>query len=181
MLIPVVIGLSIGAATVAVTIATRPAAFRIARSAVLTAPAGALFHYVNDFHRWGEWSPFAKLDPNMKLTFEGAPSGVGAVYHWSGNGRAGAGRMAITDSTDNRRIAIDLSFTKPMKTDNKAEFTFEPVSGGTRVTWAMSGNNNFVGKAFALIMDTDKLVGSSFEEGLRNLDVAAGATRSLAS
>jgi hypothetical protein len=117
----------------------------------------------------------------MKVTFEGAPSGVGAVYRWEGNGRAGTGHMAITDSTDNRRIAIDLSFIKPMKTDNKAEFTFEPVSGGTRVTWVMSGNNNFVGKAFALIMDTDKLLGSSFEEGLRNLDVAAGATRSLAS
>jgi hypothetical protein len=181
MLIPVAIGVTIGAATVAVTIATRPAAFRIARSAVLTAPTDALFRYVSDFHLWGDWSPFAKLDPNMTITYEGAPSGVGAVYLWAGNGRAGAGRMAITASTASRRIAIDLSFTKPMKTENKAEFTFEPVAGGTRVTWAMSGNNNFVGKAFALVMNTDKMVGSSFEEGLRNLDVAAASTRSLAS
>jgi len=180
MLIPVAIGLSIGLATVAVTIATRPAAFRITRSVVLTAPVEALFRHVNDFHLWQHWSPFVKLDPNMKVSFEGAAQGVGAVYHWSGNNKAGAGRMAITDSAENRRVAIELSFSKPMKAQNTAEFSFEPVSGGTRVTWAMTGNNNFVGKAFALIMDTDKMVGGSFEEGLNNLGVAASTKRSLA-
>jgi len=181
MLIPVAIGATIGLATVAVTIATRPAAFRIARSVVLSAPAAALFSYVHDFHLWEQWSPFAKLDPNMKVSFEGAPRGVGAVYLWAGNSKAGAGRMAITDSAESQRIVIDLSFSKPMKTENKAEFTFEPVPGGTRVTWAMSGNNNFVGKAFALIFNTDKMLGSSFEEGLRSLGAAAGSARSLAS
>jgi Polyketide cyclase / dehydrase and lipid transport len=180
MLIPVGIGLTIGIATVAVTIATRPAAFRIVRSQVLSAPVEALFGYVNDFHLWDQWSPFAKLDPNLKVGFEGAAQGVGAVYHWSGNSKAGAGRMTITDSRALQRIAIDLSFSKPMPAENKAEFTFEPVSEGTRVTWSMTGHNNFVGKAFALVMDMDKMVGRSFEQGLSNLGVLASAQRSLA-
>jgi uncharacterized protein YndB with AHSA1/START domain len=186
MFVPIAIGVTIGAATVAVTVATRPAGFVITRSAVLAAPADALFTLVNDFHLWEQWSPYAKLDPNMKVTYEGAPAGVGAVYHWSGNNKAGTGRMAITESAPARRIKIDLSFSKPMKAEHKAEFTFEPVSGAsgaTKVTWAMTGDRNFVGKAFALIVDLDKLVGTAFEEGLRNLgSVAASASaRTLAS
>jgi len=26
---------------------------------------------VNDFHQWDAWSPWAKLDPDAKITFEG--------------------------------------------------------------------------------------------------------------
>jgi uncharacterized protein YndB with AHSA1/START domain len=185
MLVPIAIGVTIGAATVAVTVATRPAGFRISRSAVLAAPADALFKYVNDFHLWDQWSPYAHLDPNMKVSYEGAPAGVGAVYHWSGNSKAGTGTMTITDSAPSKRIAIDLSFSKPMKADNKAEFTFEPVSGGVKVTWTMTGDRNFVGKAFSLIVDMDKLVGTAFEQGLVSLGKVAGSTggaaRTLAS
>jgi uncharacterized protein YndB with AHSA1/START domain len=173
VLIPVAIGATIGAMAVAVTIATRPAAFRISRSAVLTAPIDRLFEHVEDFHHWAAWSPFAKLDPDMTTTFEGATKGVGARYGWSGNSKAGQGKMAITDSVPGQRIAIDLSFDKPMKAENKTVFTFEQTAGGTRVTWTMTGNNSFMGKAFALVVDVDKLLGSSFDEGLQSLGAVA--------
>jgi len=176
VLIPIGLGITIGATAVAVTIATRPAAFRIVRSAVIDAPPEVLFPFVNDFHHWSKWSPFEKLDPTMHKTFEGAALGVGSVYTWSGNSKAGEGKMTITDSTPHRRIALDLSFNKPMKAENKTEFTFEPVAGGTRVTWAMTGRNNFLGKAFALIVNVDNMLGVSFEQGLQALGKVATAS-----
>ena len=46
----------------------------------------------------GAWSPWAKIDPAAKITFEGPPAGTGAGYTWAGNNKVGEGRMTITDS-----------------------------------------------------------------------------------
>ena len=51
-------------------IATRPADFRIERSAQVDAPRDVVFSVINDLRRWSEWSPYDKRDPNMKKTFE---------------------------------------------------------------------------------------------------------------
>jgi hypothetical protein len=72
-----------------VIVALQPAAFRIARSATMSAPAADAFAQVNDFHNWDAWSPWAKLDPAMKQTYAGAPAGTGAIYTWVGNNQVG--------------------------------------------------------------------------------------------
>ena len=132
-----------------------------------------VFGYLNDFHRWGEWSPWEKLDPAMKRTFSGAPAGVGAVYSWSGNSKAGEGSMAITDSVPSSRIALDLNFIRPFKSSNVTEFTLKPTADGVNLNWAMSGANTTMGKAFSLVTSMDKLVGKDFERGLTNLTTLA--------
>jgi hypothetical protein len=54
-----------------------------------------------------------------------------------------------------------------------AEFTFQPDGNGpnvgTKVTWAMFGENNFIAKAFCLVMNQDKMIGGYFDKGLQNL------------
>jgi hypothetical protein len=72
-------------------VALQPAEFRIERTTVISAPPPAVFAQVNDFHKWGTWSPWAKLDPAMTQRFEGAPDGTGAIYSWAGNGQVGEG------------------------------------------------------------------------------------------
>jgi hypothetical protein len=57
--------------------ATRPATFRVERSTRISAPPERIFHYVNDFHQWGVWSPYEK-------TYGGAAAGKGAVYNMIG-------------------------------------------------------------------------------------------------
>ena len=44
----------------------------------LGAPPEQVFALINDFHRWGEWSPWEKLDPAMNRTF-GGPAGSTAT------------------------------------------------------------------------------------------------------
>jgi hypothetical protein len=58
-----------------VVAAMQPSNFRYSRDATFNATPAAVFEQVNDFHKWGTWSPWAKKDPNAKETIDGAPSG----------------------------------------------------------------------------------------------------------
>ena len=149
--------------------ALQPADFRIARSATIAAPASAVFEQLNDFHKWNDWSPWAKLDPNAKNTFEGAPAGVGASFAWAGNHEVGEGRMTITESKPGELVRMKLEFIKPFAATNTAEFTLKPEGDQTAVTWSMTGRNGFMGKAMGLIINCDKMVGGQFEQGFANL------------
>ena len=153
-----------------IIIASRPADFRITRSARIAAPVDVVFDNVNDLHKWEAWSPWAKMDPDAKSTYSGASSGPGASMDWSGNNKVGAGKMTIADSRANEIIRINLEFIRPFKANNLAEFTFKPEGDQTVVTWTMSGKNNFMGKTFSLFVNCDKMVGGEFEKGLASLN-----------
>jgi uncharacterized protein YndB with AHSA1/START domain len=169
MIIYILIALAIIVAGLIVVVAKQPADFRITRSATIPAPPLVVFDEVNDFHRWAAWSPWARMDPTAKNTFEGTPAGVGSTFSWVGNAKVGEGKMTLLESRPSQLIRIRLDFLKPMKATNIAEFTFNPAGGGTLVTWTMTGTNNFMGKAFGLLVNCDKMIGGQFEEGLRNL------------
>lgn len=147
--------------------------FRIERSLVIQAEPATLYAMVDDFRRWREWSPYEGLDPHLGRTYSGADAGKGAVYAWDGNKKAGAGRMEIVDTAALDRITIQLDFSRPMRTRNKAEFTFVPEGGGTRVTWAMEGAKPFMFRVMSLFIDMDKMIGRDFEKGLATLKAAA--------
>ena len=157
-------------------IATRPDTYRVERSTRIAAPPDVVFGRVNDFHHWDAWSPWAKLDPKMKKTFAGAPSGVGATYSWAGDRKVGEGNMRITDSRPPERIDIRLEFTKPWQAVNPVEFTFRPDGAGTKVSWAMSGTNNFLFKAMSVFGDMDAMIGKDFDKGLLALKAEAERT-----
>lgn len=156
-------------AALAVVVALRPADFRIARSASFSAPPAAVFEQVNDLHKFQEWSPWAKLDPAAKNSFQGPPSGTGAAFSWAGNMEVGEGTMTITESRPGELVRFRLDFRKPIAGTNTAEFTFQPEGGGTLVTWSMEGKNGFIAKAVGLVMDCDRMVGGQFEKGLADL------------
>jgi hypothetical protein len=157
------------AAVFALVVSSRPSEFRVTRSTAIAAPPAAVFGQVNDLHRWEAWSPWAKIDPAMKQTYDGPAAGVGAAYEWAGNRNVGEGRMRITESLPPELIRFKLEFLKPFKGDCDTLFTFQPQGGGTQVTWTMSGRNHFLAKAMGLFMDCDKMVGGQFETGLTNL------------
>jgi uncharacterized protein YndB with AHSA1/START domain len=153
--------------------ATRPDTFRVQRTKSIKAPPEKIFAFINDFHSWGAWSPYEKLDPAMKRTYSGAANGKAAVYEWEGNSEVGAGRMEITESSPPSRVGIKLDFTRPFQSHNFAEFTLEPGGDSTKVTWAMHGPNLFVGKVMGIFFDMDNMIGKDFETGLVNLETIA--------
>ena len=174
-MIPVLIALAIIALLLFVIIAGRPDEFIVSRSANISAPPERIFPSVNELKKWDAWSPWARLDPNCKITFEGPAAGNGASYTWSGNNKVGAGKMAIIESVPGSLICLRLEFLKPFKATNLAEFKFTPQSGQTLVVWSMSGKNNLFFKVFGLFMDCDKMIGKDFEKGLASLKFIAEA------
>jgi hypothetical protein len=51
-----------------IVVAMQPADFRVERTTNIAAPQADVFAQVNDFHKWDAWSPWAKLDPEAKVT-----------------------------------------------------------------------------------------------------------------
>lgn len=155
--------------------ATRPDSFRVQRSAILNAPPDRIAPLISDFHHWEAWSPWEKLDPAMQKTYSGAPAGKGAVYEWSGNSKAGAGRMEILDASP-AKVSIKLDFIKPFEGHNLTDFTLDPQPGfpsATRVNWDMHGPSPYLSKLMGIFMNMDRLIGNDFEQGLANLKTVA--------
>lgn len=148
--------------------AMQPAEFHVTRSLSIAVPASVLFEQVNDLHLWEAWSPWIKMEPDVKKSFSGPASGIGARYSWEGK-KTGSGRMTTIECRPNELLRFDLRFEKPFKAQNVAEFSFKPEGGETVVTWSMTGKNNFVGKAFGLVVNCDKMCGDQFISGLQNL------------
>lgn len=175
MLTPILIVVAAVVAFFLVFVATRPPEFRVERSAAISGPPDVVFDQVNDLHKWEAWSPWAKMDPNAKTTYEGPPAGVGAAFSWAGNGKVGEGKMTIIESRAGELVRFRLDFLKPFKGTNEAEFTFKPQGEKTLVTWSMQGRRNFMMKLFGLFMNCDKMIGCQFEKGLADMNAVVEA------
>ena len=149
--------------------ATKPDTFKIQRTAMIKASPEKIFPYINDLHQWGAWSPWEGLDPALKKTFSGTPSGKGAIYEWDGNDKVGKGRMEIEETVPSSKILIKLDFFEPFNAHNKAEFSLQPQGKETLVSWTMYGPNPYISKVMSTFVSMDDMVGKDFETGLANL------------
>ena len=169
------IGIGIAFVALIVFVATRPAEYRVARSEDVAAPADVVFDQIDSYKAWPAWSPWEKQDPAMTKTYEGPERGVGAMYSWK-SAKVGAGKMTTLESEPGKHVGIELKFIAPFENTARADFTLEPSGADkTKVTWAMTGHNNFVGKFFGLFMDMDSMIGKDFEKGLGLLKTTSEA------
>lgn len=153
--------------------ATRPDTFHVERSATVSAPPAKIFAIIEDFKQWSAWSPWDKLDPNMKRTYSGAERGVGAIYAWEGNSDVGKGSMEITEAVPNEKMVEKLKFLEPFASQSTVTFTLTAKGQETEIKWAMDGDNEFMGKLMGIFMDMDTMIGKDFEAGLANLKALA--------
>ena len=172
MLRKIFVGLAVGLAALAAYIATRPAHFSISRSRTLAAPPDVVARARERFSQMAGVVALGKTGPRDDREYSGAPAGPGASYGWKGNNDVGEGRMTITDSRPPQSVTIRLEFIRPFAATNTTQFDFAPSGPGTNVTWTMSGENNFLSKAFSVFMNMDSLIGADFEQGLANLETA---------
>jgi uncharacterized protein YndB with AHSA1/START domain len=148
---------------------TQPDTFRVTRSLDMAAPPEKIYSVLSDFRRSGEWSPYEKLDPDMKRTFSGAAAGKGAVYEWDGDSNAGAGRMEIAEAVPAQSVTLRLDFRRPFEATNTVEYKLLPKGDTTQVSWDMHGPMPFISKVICVFVDFDRMIGKDFEAGLANL------------
>ena len=176
MIKKLLLGLVAIVAAVCGTASFQPDEMNVSRSATISASPDVVFKVVNDFRQWDAWSPWSKLDPAMKKSWEGPSEGVGAIYRWSGNNEVGEGRMTLIESRLNEKIGVKLEFIRPFAGLSDVQFTFVPEGAGTKVTWSMQSKNDFIAKVIGLFLDFEKMCGDSFTEGLASLNKVVTAT-----
>lgn len=160
---------------IAVIASTKPDEWTIQRQAAIPSTQAKVFSYMDDLRKFQEWSPWAKLDPAMKLTYGGTASGSGVTVSWEGNGKVGAGKMTITESRPNDFLRTQFDFYKPMKCTNIHEFELRPEGSQTIVTWTARGKAPFIFKLMLVFVSADSMMGENFDQGMANLKaVVAG-------
>jgi Polyketide cyclase / dehydrase and lipid transport len=152
--------------------ATKPNSFHFERSAMINAAPEKIQPLIADFRNWPQWSPWEKLDPNMKRTFSGTARGPGAIYEWSGNSDVGSGRMEIVSATPTD-VQIKLDFLEPMATSNLTKFVLTPTGNATNVIWTMDGPMPYISKLMTVFVSMESLLSKDFEKGLADLKAAA--------
>jgi uncharacterized protein YndB with AHSA1/START domain len=143
--------------------------YTVTRETTIDAPPARVYEEIADFHNWTHWSPWEDLDPDLKRTYSGSESGKGAAYAWSGNRKAGEGRMEITQATEPSKVRIDLAFLKPFKAQSEVLFTIAPDATGSRVTWVIVGQKSLMTKVMGVFKSMDKMIGPDLDKGLSRL------------
>jgi len=176
MIKKILLGLVAILAILVVVIIMQPAAYRVERSLAIAATPAALFDQVNDHKKFAAWNPWEKMDSSSKTIYTGADSGVGAVASWKGD-MVGEGSATITESKPGELVRQRMDWIKPLEGVSTVDFTFKPEDDKTVVTWAMYGENNFMGKLVSLFMSCEKMVGPEFEKGLADLAKIVSTTK----
>ncbi|MGH6866394.1 MAG: SRPBCC family protein [Methyloceanibacter sp.] len=149
-----------------VMVAMQPSEFHVEKTATIDAVPAAVFAEVNDLKKWDAWSPWAKLDPDAKVSFEGPSVGEGATMAWVGNDKVGAGKMTVTESRPDDLVKLRVDFKEPFEGSSMSQFAFKSSGNQTAVTWTMTDDHNFLEKAFCLVMNGKKMIGNDMDKGL---------------
>ena len=138
--------------------------FTVERSVVINATPAEVHPHINDFANWAAWSPFDKNDDTIVYTPGASSKGVGASRSWTSD-NSGNGSQKITKTDPQAGVWMDLDLDgQPAE----VAFLFEPVEGGTKVTWhdqfEMEGAMKVVG-----VVLVPMLLAPMFDQGLGDL------------
>lgn len=146
----------------------------VERRAEIAAPPAALYAVLNSFDKFEQWSPWAGLDPAMKVEISGPPAGVGARYAWHGNAEVGSGSQEIIATTPDRSVTLKLVFDG-FEHPSTTVYGIEPNGEGSVVTWSMDADlgHDPVMRYVGLVMK--KEIEVDYDKGLARLKTLAEA------
>lgn len=146
-----------------------PSTIELERSRVIKAPIEMIYDQVNNLHLWEHWSPWHKIDPNMKISYANGGIGKDASYSWtSDHGSVGNGTLTITDAKPFEYIKTQMDFGEQGM--GTAGFTFEAMDEGVKVSWDMKsdlGKNPFM-KLMGIVMK--KSINGAYDRGLTDIE-----------
>lgn len=148
-----------------------PTRYHVEREVTINRPRNEVFEYVRFLGHQNEWGPWFKKDPGMKQATRGTDGTVGFVQTWdSSNENIGAGEQEIKKINDGQRVDTEIRFLRPFESKTNAYITTDAVgTDQTTVKWGFDGEMPRPMNLFLLVMDTDKMVGKDFEDGLGQL------------
>ncbi|MCB0642653.1 MAG: SRPBCC family protein [Phaeodactylibacter sp.] len=139
-------------------------------STTIEAPASVVYSNISDFETWKNWSTWHMMDPDMKITYEGPQSGLGAKYSWVSD-VVGSGTQEIVEATPNEGMKTKLQFAG-YDGFNYGKWKLEDAGEGkTTVRWGMESGQPFpfLLRGMMLFMNMEKSILDDFNKGLTNL------------
>ena len=147
-----------------------PKAIHVERSITVNADPETVRKSLVDLRFFQEkWSPWTDLDPKMEVSYNGNPGEAGSGYSWKGNKDVGEGTLTI-EKIGSDTIRENLHFEG--MGDSKTYYAIQQEGNGTKVTWGIDLEIGFMGRAFMLFMNMDKMMGADFEKGLNKYKTA---------
>ncbi len=148
--------------------ATLPDHFEVKRDMTINAPPEKIYPMIANMKTFNSWNPFAKQDPKMVLTYEGPEAGVGAANSWTSD-QMGPGRLVITGAEEAKSVTMKLDMTGTMEAHNDIVFALTPQGNATEISWTMSGPYPLINRVVGTLLNMDKMIGGTFEQGLADL------------
>ena len=149
-----------------------PSKVHVERTAIVKGSPETVYHLISNLPEWERWSPWHRIDPNMKLEYGTVKEGLGAEYSWkSEHDNVGNGSVKIVDAKPASYIKTNMNFMENGVAE--AEYFLAPKPEGTEVRWTMDSDMgwNPIGRYFGLFMDG--MIGKDYERGLHYLDSVA--------
>jgi hypothetical protein len=150
-------------------VSTRDGHFHYERNGVIKASKDKIYPYISNLRMGEHWSPYEKVDPNLKKTFAGNDGQIGSSMEFEGNSDVGSGKLEITGLVPNEKVEMKLTMTKPVYGENHIVYNLTEEAEGTRFSWAMSGDGGYLTKLMSALIDCEKMVGDMFIIGIENL------------
>lgn len=141
----------------------------IQRSRTINAPVEMIYDQVENLHNWEKWSPWHKIDPEMKITYNEGGIGKGASYTWTSDHKSvGNGTLTITEAKPFEFIDTEMDFGD--QGIGTAGFVFKETEAGVEVSWDMHSDigNNPIGRWFGLLMK--KSINEAYDRGLADIE-----------
>lgn len=150
--------------------ALAPKTFEMERSIVIDAPRETVFPYVQYLEQQSRWSPWSRLDPNMKTTLTGIDGTVGAASAWEGNKDVGKGSQTISLVQPYERVETQMQFIEPFESTAEAWLQLKDADNkATEVTWGFRSPMPFPFNIFGMIMGMEKEMDAQYTQGLADL------------
>ena len=146
--------------------------WQVERRAIVKAAPADVFGYISRIHSWQEWTAWnTKAYPEMKISYSGPASGVGARQSWDDG--AMTGHVEVTAQGPGRQFDYIVSMDEG-KYQMDCSMAVEPAAAGSEVRWSCSGDSG--GNPFSRLMMAayKPMIGKDFEKGLANLEQRYG-------
>jgi hypothetical protein len=169
-ILPLVAGLAVGSLLLAASaLALLPDEMVVSRTAVVRGDPQRVTHLVSHFPERLHWVAWTEVDPKADYTFAGTPGQPGATMAWVGD-EIGTATLTLQRVEPGHTVVTELAYVAPFTMTSTDRFTFEPVDGGTRVTWTATAPLAYgPDRLFGLF--ADGMIGPDYERGLERLDL----------
>ena len=143
-----------------VFIATKSSEYTFTKSKEIELPQHTLFSFVSDYKNWNAWYP--ELNPEEAVQIDSISKGVNSGFHFNDL------QVKTTGFYANDSLSQQITHAKNTQSST---FLFTKTAKGTKVTWTVSGEMDFITKFKAFFSGgAENVLGHFYEKGLNNIN-----------